>query len=114
MATLGKAQIKAIEYLKEMFLYYHSYGEKDKYEIKEFKSLPLIPEDNKSKWSVVIETGMKNDDGTMAAIICRDRRHFFIGKNGGVEVIDDKAKGFRAVPVSLSKAAIGIIPGQKK
>ena len=92
MATLGKAQSKAIQYLKEMFLYNHSYGDKDNYEIKEFKCEPFESQDKKSKWSVVIEVGMKNDEGTAAAIICRDRRHFFIGKNGGVEVLYSPTK----------------------
>ena len=34
--------------------------------------------------SVVFETGMINDEGTWAEIICRDRVHLFIGKKGGV------------------------------
>ena len=34
--------------------------------------------------SVVVETGHKNDEGTMAAIFCRDRAHLFIGERGGI------------------------------
>jgi hypothetical protein len=29
-------------------------------------------------------TGLKNDEGTMAAVFARDRRHIFIGKRGGI------------------------------
>lgn len=34
--------------------------------------------------SVVVETGIKNDEGTLAAIYCRDRAHLFIGKRGAI------------------------------
>lgn len=34
--------------------------------------------------SLVVEYGLKNDEGTMAAVIGRDRAHLFIGKRGGI------------------------------
>lgn len=34
--------------------------------------------------SLVVEVGMKGDEGTMASILCRDTLHVFIGKKGGV------------------------------
>jgi hypothetical protein len=44
-------------------------------------------EDKKYFISFVIETGMPNDEGTAASLICRDRRHFFIGKRGGIKLV---------------------------
>jgi len=34
---------------------------------------------------VYIESGLKNDAGTMAAVLCRTRRHIFIGPKGGLK-----------------------------
>ena len=42
--------------------------------------------------SVVMETGMKEDEGTMAAILCRNRIHVFIGPKGGVTCISRNRK----------------------
>lgn len=33
--------------------------------------------------SMVIEVGDKNDEGTLAAVFCRQRAHIFIGPKGG-------------------------------
>lgn len=33
---------------------------------------------------VVVETGRVDDEGTMAAVLCRHRGHFSIGKQGGI------------------------------
>jgi len=35
--------------------------------------------------SVVIEMGGVNDAGTLAAVVCRTRGHFFIGPRGGIK-----------------------------
>ena len=42
--------------------------------------------------SVVMETGMKEDEGTMAAVLCRNRIHVFIGPKGGVTCISTNRK----------------------
>ena len=34
--------------------------------------------------SVVFETGLKNDEGTLASVFGRERGHIFIGKKGGI------------------------------
>lgn len=34
--------------------------------------------------SVFLEVGQKNDEGTLASIICRDKVQLFIGKRGGI------------------------------
>ena len=51
-------------------------------EVYEFKVWEV--EDCGSFVSLVLETGMKEDEGTMAAIFCRDRAHLFVGPGGGI------------------------------
>lgn len=55
-----------------------SHGE-GKYELKEF-----TVSENKYFVSVVAEVGMKNDEGTLASILCRNRVHLYIGQRGGM------------------------------
>lgn len=39
-------------------------------------------------------TGLKDDEGTLAAVYCRDRLHLFIGKRGGITYpVDTKRHG---------------------
>ena len=58
----------------------HGRSQVDNYEIKQFD---VRVSDYTT--SVVIETGLKGDEGTMASIIARDRAMIFIGKNGGMK-----------------------------
>ena len=51
----------------------------DSYEIKE-----LSIRDSYGDAYVCIEIGVKDDEGTLAEIICRDFYTFFIGKRGGI------------------------------
>ena len=51
----------------------------DSYEIKEW-----IIDDCEYFVSLCFEVGLKNDEGTMAALTARDRGHIFIGKRGGI------------------------------
>lgn len=51
----------------------------DGYEFKELKVKNLGP-----FVSVSIVVGLKGDEGSLAAILCRDRFHCFVGKRGGV------------------------------
>ena len=52
--------------------------------------------------SFVIEVGMFDDEGTMAEIICRNRRHFFIGKRGGVTLKSVSMSNKFASPKSVT------------
>ena len=54
-------------------------GDRDDKEIKVWEV-----DENEYFVSVIVEYGYKNDEGTMASIICRDRAHLFIGKRGGI------------------------------
>lgn len=76
------AQERVINHIKKELPRFDFYS-KDGYEIKEFEVAPLS--DESKILSVYIVTGMKNDEGTMAAILCRKYRHFFIGVRGGIE-----------------------------
>lgn len=46
--------------------------------------------------SVVVVVGMKNDEGTMAAVLCRKRGHFFIGRRGGIKAVDPSGHATKA------------------
>ena len=73
---MTKAQEKAIKKIRtlvESDLY------SDSYEIKKWDI-----DENEYFVSLVIEFGLKNDEGTLAAVISRDRAHLFIGKRGGI------------------------------
>lgn len=75
---MTKAQERRIESIKreleEMATQYHTNGE-----IKWFKV-----EDCGSFVSVSGCTGARDDEGTYAAILCREHVHLFIGKRGAV------------------------------
>jgi hypothetical protein len=105
------AQEKTVARLKEGFLYHHSFGDESNYETKTFK-LDLSAE--VKSVSMVIEVGMINDEGTTAALICRDRAHFFIGPRGGIRMVDRDSNKYRAVPVSMFHAQLGHIPKKKR
>lgn len=51
----------------------------DDYEIKQWDV-----HENEYFVSLVVEYGLKNDEGTLASLIARDRAHLFIGKRGGI------------------------------
>lgn len=72
---MTKAQEKAIERIRT--LVEAECG--DRYEIKEWNiaEFPYFV-------SLVSETGLIGDEGTMASIFARDRAHLFIGKRGGI------------------------------
>lgn len=76
---ITKAQEKAIAQIKR--LAETLFGEKtlDKYEIKQFDI-----DANEYFVAVVVEVGMKDDEGTMAEIFGRDRAQLFIGPRGGI------------------------------
>lgn len=74
---MTKAQERAIERIKQ--LVNRDWPAEKGYEVKEF----TISE-NEYFVSVVIETGLKDDEGTYAAVFARDRAQLFVGKKGGV------------------------------
>ena len=75
---MTKSQERAITNLRRCVEKDYLYDEQ--YEIKRWE----IEELKYGKISVVFTTGLKNDDGTLASIFCRDTGHVFIGKKGGM------------------------------
>lgn len=57
------------------------------YEIKTWKV-----EDCEFSVSVVVEVGLKGDEGTLAAILGRNRAHIFVGPKGGLSYPTKKGK----------------------
>lgn len=51
----------------------------DKWELKEWQV-----HENEYFVSVVVEVGMKGDEGTLGQVFCRERAQLFIGKRGGI------------------------------
>lgn len=75
---------KLIEVLhkSEVFNY-----EKGSYEIKKYEV-----DENEFFVNVILEVGMKNDEGTYASIVCRDHVQLFIYKKGRIEYPTRKRK----------------------
>lgn len=76
---MTRDQERVVEKLKRMIPEFDFYGEM--YEIKELKI-----EEYESFVSFYLVTGMKGDEGSLAACLCRKYRHCFIGKRGGIRV----------------------------
>lgn len=56
---------------------------------------------------LIIETGMVEDEGTMAAIFARSRRHIAVTPRGGIQLLNAKrersSRGFRNAIHSLTR-----------
>lgn len=76
---MTKAQEIAIERIRKAAENMHGKKYADEYEFKKWEII-----ENEYFVSLVLEVGRKNDEGTMAAVLCRDHIHLFIGKRGGI------------------------------
>lgn len=74
---MTNSQIKALEKIRTLV---ENEFYDDKYEIKVWET-----DENEYFVSLIVEYGLKNDEGTMAEIFCRNRAQLFIGKRGGVK-----------------------------
>lgn len=52
--------------------------------------------------SYSIEVGMTEDEGTLARVLCRNYRHFFIGKRGGVKLVSCSMGTHSTSPKSIT------------
>ena len=77
---MTKQQERKIELIRNYMKNYHG-KYSDNYELKEDEVQDIGAG---GIISVVLEVGLKEDEGTMAAILCRDRIHVFVGPRGGV------------------------------
>lgn len=75
---MTKTQERKIELLKKRAAQELFMGDDD--EFKKFE----VTELNYGGVSVIIETGTKGDEGTLAQVFCRYRVHVFVGKRGGL------------------------------
>lgn len=81
---MNKAQTKAVEAIKARIVAMKSHGGADKYEFKTFETSD--PADTALVF-LVTEYGNIGDENDMRSLMCRDRRHFAIGKRGGVKLL---------------------------
>ena len=72
---MTKSQEKALARIRESV---EAWGD-GRYEIKRWEV-----EDHGSFLSLVVQTGMPDDEGTAAEMFARDRAHIFIGPRGGI------------------------------
>lgn len=77
---MTKAQEKALNKLITEFQKYYSFGAPEKYELKDKK---VTEWEELETVYVQLESGRIGDEGTMAAVVCRDYTAVCIGKNGG-------------------------------
>ncbi len=78
--VMSSAQEKMVAFAKEQIFKNDSMGYPKKHEYKQFEVKLL----DWGSVSILTEVGSKTDEGTMAAIFCRTRRHIFIGRKGGL------------------------------
>lgn len=77
---MTKQQEVMVEKIKRYIEKHDLFNNDPKYEFKEF----TVEETDYGIVIVYSVTGLKNDEGTMAAIFCRTIRQIFIGKRGGL------------------------------
>lgn len=79
---MTRQQKRQVEYLRREIIEHD--GHSDDCEYKRFD----VKIYDWGKVSVISEVGRKSDEGTMAEVFGRTRRHIFIGKRGGMELVN--------------------------
>ena len=72
---MTKSQEKAIERIRKLV----ESECRDRYEIKIWEL-----KEHETFVSLYVAYGLKNDEGTLAELLCRDKAHLFVGKRGGI------------------------------
>lgn len=86
-SVLNMAQVQEMRRLVARIAEYHSYGDAANYEFKRIE----VAVRHGSVY-LVTEHGMKNDEGTMASVLCRDYRHVAVGERGQLRLLNAKNK----------------------
>lgn len=60
---------------------------------QEIKKFSMTYDEELGHGFVVVETGMLDDEGTMASLVCRDYRHVHVTQSGAVKLMNPKTKG---------------------
>lgn len=102
---MTEQQAKTIEHIRESVLRRRYGHTQASYEIKQFE-ISTLPDCDLV--FLVVETGLKGDEGTMASVLCRDHRHIKIGVRGGCELLNStsprtQSKGIFNVLNNLTK-----------
>lgn len=80
---MNKAQERSLDRIKHAAL--NLYGYPEKHELKKWEVTEHLRRDGRGSWLfVIIEVGYKDDEGTMNAIVSRQRGTFSIGERGGI------------------------------
>ena len=96
--NVNEKQKRTIKDIVDEIPHFDFYGDNDNYEIKRLDiSADQIGDYDKYSVSVIIETGRKNDEGTLEAILGRKKRQFWVGDNGGIKIMNDKTYKFERV-----------------
>lgn len=100
---MTQAQERKIEYIRKDLEYEFFKGHKNP-EIKKFE----VEELEFGSVSLVAEVGSVGDEGTCAEILCRERIHVFIGKNGAITYFPFSIKN-GTTPRSLGRRSIYLV-----
>lgn len=90
---MTNAQKDTLDQIKKEIPYFDFYDRPDLFEIKKWE----VKETDYGCVIVSFVTGPIGDDGTLASILCRKHRHFFIGVRGGVTAYKYNKKTMRSV-----------------
>lgn len=93
---MKKAQEIAVQKIKRYIEQHDLYQNAPGYEFKEF----TVEETGYGTVIVYSVVGLKDDEGTMAAVLCRKTRHIFIGERGGLRSQKWDTKRKKSRPLS--------------
>lgn len=82
-AVMTQAQLDQVEYIRDFLIRKATeYGSDREYKRFEFQLLET------GTVSLIAEIGSPNDEGTLAGVFCRETRHLFIGRRGGLTLVN--------------------------
>jgi len=82
VCQMNAAQKRKLEWLKKEILL-HDGNHREGYEYKRWEV-----SDEGPFVALLSEVGMVGDEETMASVLCRTRRHIFIGPRGGLKLVN--------------------------
>lgn len=81
-------QKKTVERLTKAIKENDFFGHHENHEFKRYE----VTEMDNGVVELLCESGLKNDEDTLACMLCRRTRQIFIGKNGGLRCYDNTKK----------------------
>lgn len=90
---MTKSQQAIVDQLRADYLTMkHRYGDASKYEVKAFE---VDERPDSQLVFVLVESGLKGDENTMASIFCRDRLHLCIRPRGALSVLNARDRRYK-------------------